>query len=106
MMPSLDSTQLIPRPVWENSRVHLLNDIWLLTIVTVLLGTGIPWFSSGFEIEVGSASWGLLGLGGILIASSVLASSTGAPGSWQNSAVIALHFLGVILIGFIWQHVG
>lgn len=106
MIPSIDDTQLIPHPVWENSRVHLLNDIWLWTIVTVLLATGIPWFSSGFEIEVGSASWGLLGLGGILIAYTVLASSTRPPGSWHDSAVTALHLLGVTVIGFIWQHVG
>ena len=105
-MPSLDSTQLIPRPVWQNARAHLLNDIWLLTIVTVLFAVGIPWFSSGFEIEVGGASWGLLGLGGILIAYTVLTSSSESFGSWRDSAVSALHLLGVIVIGFIWQHVG
>ena len=37
MRPNVDSTQLIPRPVWENPRVHLLDDIWLLTIVAILL---------------------------------------------------------------------
>ena len=63
MRRTLDSTQLIPRPVWQNPRVHLLDDIWLLTIVAILIATGVPWFASGFEVgfrdgELGSAGAG------------------------------------------------
>jgi PAS domain-containing protein len=97
---------MLPRPVWENSRVHLLNDIWLLSIVAVLLATGIPWFSSGFEIDVGIASWGLLGLGGIHIAFTLLASSSRPPGPWHDRTITSLHLVAIMVIGFIWQHVG
>jgi hypothetical protein len=103
---NLDSTQLIPRPVWENPRVHLLDDIWLLTIVAILIATGVPWFVSGFAVAIGTASWGLLALGGIHIAFTMLASPTRSPGRWRDRLLTLLDVAGVILIGFIWQHVG
>ena len=106
MRPNVESTQLIPRPVWENPRVHLLDDVWLMTIVAILVATGVPWFASGFEVDVGMASWGLLALGGIHVAFTVLASPNRAHGKWRDRALTLLDILGVILIGFVWEHVG
>ena len=106
MRTNLDSTQLIQRPVWQNPRVHLLDDIWLLTIVAILVATGVPWFASGFEPDFGMASWGLLALGGIYIAFSLMASPTPSRGRWRAHGLTLLDSIGVILIGFIWQHVG
>jgi PAS domain-containing protein len=104
--PNVERTQLIPRPVWENPRVHLLDDIWLMTIVAILVATGVPWFASGFEVDIGMASWGLLALGGIHVAFTMLASPSRSHGRWRDRALTLLDVLGVILIGFIWQHVG
>ena len=104
--PNVESTQLIPRPVWENPRVHLLDDIWLMTIIAILVATGVPWFASGFTVNVGMASWGLLALGGIHVAFTVLASPSRAHGKWRDRGLTLLDILGVVLIGFIWQHVG
>jgi PAS domain-containing protein len=104
--PNVESTQLIPRPVWENPRVHLLDDIWLMTIVAILVATGVPWFASGFEVNVGMASWGLLALGALHVAFTMLASPSRAHGRWRDRALTFLDILGVVLIGFIWQHVG
>src|SRR6266478_3278946 len=101
-----DSTQLIPRPGWENPRVHLLSDIWLLTIVVILTATGVPWFASGFEVDVGAASWGLLALGGIHMVLTILPARTRSLSRWHDPALTLLDVIGVILIGFIWQHVG
>ena len=106
MRPNVESTQLIPRPVWENPRVHLLDDIWLMTIVAILVATGVPWFASGFEVNVGMASWGLLALGGLHVAFTMLASPSRVHGRWRDRALTFLDILGVVLIGFIWQHVG
>ncbi|MDB6087933.1 MAG: hypothetical protein JWN85_717 [Gammaproteobacteria bacterium] len=106
MRPNLDSTQLIPRPVWENPRVHLLDDIWLMTIAAILIATGVPWFISGFEVSVAMASWGLLALGGIHIAFTLLASPARLHGRWRDRMLTLLDVSGVVLIGFIWQHVG
>jgi PAS domain-containing protein len=106
MRPDVDSTQLIPPPVWENPRVHLLDDIWLLTIVAILIATGVPWLAGSFEVDVGTAAWGLLALGGIHIAFTLLASPTRSHGRWHDRALTLLDVVGVILIGFIWQHVG
>jgi hypothetical protein len=104
--PNVESTQLIARPVWENPRVHLLDDIWLMTIVAILVATGVPWFASGFEVDIGTASWGLLALGGIHVAFTVLASPSRSHGRWRDRALTLLDVLGVILIAFIWLHVG
>jgi PAS domain-containing protein len=104
--PNVESTQLIARPVWENPRIHLLDDIWLMTIVAILVATGVPWFASGFEVNVGMASWGLLALGGIHVAFTMLASPSRMHGRWRDRALTLLDIAGVILIAFIWQHVG
>src|SRR6202011_5802703 len=85
--PDVDSTQLMPHPVWENPRVHLLADIWLLTIVAILIATGVPWWAGGFQVDVGTAGWGLLALGGIHIAFTVLASPTRPHGRWRDRAM-------------------
>jgi hypothetical protein len=103
---NLDSTQLMPRPTWQDQRVHLLDDVWLLTIVAVLVATGVPWFANGFEADIGSATWGLLALGGIYIVFAILASPTPYLGPWRDRTLTLLDVVGVILIGFIWGHVG
>ncbi|MDP9065985.1 MAG: hypothetical protein M3O06_08990 [Pseudomonadota bacterium] len=106
MPRNLDATQLIPRPVWENPRIQLLDDIWLLTIVAILVATGVPWFSSGFEVDLLMASWGMFGLGAVHVAFTML----GAPGRrysrWRDRSLTLVHVAGVLLIAFIWQHVG
>lgn len=106
MRPNVERTQLIPRPVWENPRVHLLDDVWLMTIVAILVATGVPWFASGFEVNIGMASWGLLALGGIHVAFTMLASPSRVHGRWRDRALTLLDIAGVALIAFIWQHVG
>lgn len=106
MRLNLERTQLLPRPVWENPRVHLLDDIWLMTIVAIVVATGVPWLVSGFEINLGTASWGLLALGGIHLAFTMLASPARSHGRWRHRMLTLLDLAGVVLIGFIWQHVG
>jgi PAS domain-containing protein len=101
-----DSTQLISRPGWENQRIHLLGDIWLLTIVAILTATVVPWFANGFEVDVEAASWGLLAVGGIYVAFTSLTSRTWPHGRWHDHLLTLMDVTGVILIGFIWQHVG
>jgi hypothetical protein len=96
----------MPRPGWENPRVRLLSDSWLLTIAAILAATGVPWFASGFEVDLGAASWGLLALGGILVALTILESPAAPHGPWSDRALALLDVTGVIVMGFIWQHVG
>lgn len=96
----------MPRPLWENPRVQLLDDIWLLTIVAILVATGLPWFASGFDVDVGTASWGLLALGGIHVAFTLLTSPGGVSERWRERALLGLDVLGIMLVGFIWAHVG
>jgi PAS domain-containing protein len=90
----------------QNPRIHLLDDMWLLTILAILVAIGVPWLFSGFEVQAGSASWGLLALGGVHVALTLLASSAPASGRWRDHALTLLDAIGVALIGFIWSHVG
>ena len=54
-MKMLEATQVLPAPAWEDPRAHLLDDIWLLTIFAILLGVGVPWFVTSYDIEIGAA---------------------------------------------------
>lgn len=106
MKANAERTLMLPRPSWENPRVHLLDDIWLMTLAAIVFATGIPWLFSGFEIDVRTASWGLLALGALHVAFTTLASATGPQTRWRSRLLTLLDVAGVVLIGFIWQHVG
>ncbi len=106
MKSDIESTQLMPRPVWRNPRVHLLDDIWLATIVAIVAATAIPWLANGFDVDVGMVSWGLLAMGGIHVAFVVLGSPARTLGVWSNRALTLLSVAGVAVIGFIWLHAG
>ena len=106
MQPDIDSTQPIQRPFWQNPRVHLLDDIWLLTIIATIVTIGIPWASVGFQAQLSSVSWGLLAMGAIHVAFTLLASPAASPGRWRGAALTLLDAIGVVLIGFVWAHAG
>lgn len=106
MRTEVERTQLLQPPLWHHPRVHLLDDTWLLTIVAILVATALPWFASGFEVEVGTAAWGLLVLGGIHVAFTFLGTPSRAPGKGRDLALTALCLIGVVAIGFIWAHAG
>jgi len=106
MRSDIDSTQPIQRPDWQNPRVHLLDDIWLMTIIAIIVMIGVPWASLGFEAQIGSVSWGLLALGAIHVAFTLLASAAASLRQWHGAALTLLHAIGVVLIGFVWAHAG
>jgi hypothetical protein len=100
------ATQMLPRLVWDDPRVHLLDDVWLLTIFAILIAIGLPWFVNGFELQLGAASCGLLVLGAIHLVFTSLAEPTASQTPWRQRALTLAHLLGVAVIGFIWQHAG
>ncbi len=106
MSSELDRTQLMLRPTWDNPRVHLLDDVWLMTIVAVVLATAVPWLVSGFEIDIAGATWGLLALAAVHVGFTMLAAPRWLPVRWRARALTFLATLGVALIAFIWLHVG
>ena len=105
-MRSADETLFLPAPAWSDPRTHLLDDIWLLAIAAILLAIGVPWLFSSFEIDLARASWGLLALGGVHLAFAAASS----PGRLQTAGrarlLGVLHAIGIIVIGFVWQHGG
>jgi len=100
------ATQMLPRLVWDDPRVHLLDDVWLLTIFAILIAIGLPWFVNGFELQLGAASCGLLALGAIHIVFTTLAQPALSATQWRQRALTLAHLSGVAVIGFIWQHAG
>jgi hypothetical protein len=105
-MTSLDETQLLPAPVWEDPRVHLLDDIWLLTLFVITLAVGVPWFASSLDVEIGAALLGLLALAGIHVAFTALAARVHALTPWRRRGLGALHAAGVVLVALIWHYAG
>jgi PAS domain-containing protein len=105
MIQNTDRTLFLAPPAWESPRIHLLNDIWLLTIVAVVVATGLPWFANDFAVDLGTASVGLLALGAIHVAFSLLATSFAHAG-WHSRVLTLFHVAGVLLLAFIWRHVG
>lgn len=99
-----DATQLLPPPSWNDPRVHLLDDTWLLTIFAVLLATALPWLVSAFDINFVAASLGLLALGAIHVAFTLLERPMRF--GERRPLLTALHVTGVLVVGFIWMHAG
>lgn len=98
-------SRTVQSPSQENSRLQLLNDIWMLTIVAVLVGIGVPWLASDFQIDVVPAGWGLLALGALHIALTILGSPLRRE-AWRLKVVAVFEITGVVLLGYVWDHVG
>jgi hypothetical protein len=101
-----EQTQVLSRPTWADPRVHLLDDVWLLTIVAILVATAVPWFFNEFEIQLGGASLCLLLLGAIHVAFTSIALPTRAHTRWRRRGLAALHLVGVVALGFVWLYTG
>src|SRR5436305_90123 len=106
MMSGTDRTLMLTRPTWENPRILLLDDVWLLAIVAVLVAIAVPWFVNDFEVDLGAAGAGLLALGAMHIAFTLLGTSTRVDTRGHDRFLILLHVTGVLLLGFIWRHAG
>jgi len=101
-----DATQLLSRPVWRDPRIHLLDDLWLLTIFAVLVATLLPWLVSGLAIDLIAAAGALVVLGAIHVALAALgARATGASGR-RRRLLSVLHLLGVLTMAYVWHHAG
>lgn len=105
-MKRVDETMLMVAPAWRDPRTHLLDDIWLLAIFAILLASGLPWLISTFPIDLVPAALGLLGLGAIHVAFSMLSAPGRPPTVWHTRGLSALHAIGIICMGYIWQHTG
>jgi PAS domain-containing protein len=105
-MKSLDSTQLLPRPTWNDPRVHLLDDLWLLQIFAILFAAGLPWLVSSLDIRLGAALLGLLGLAAIHVGFTLLTASAPDIDHWRKLALTLLHAVGVVVIALMWHYVG
>lgn len=99
-------TTLLPAVDRDDPHIQLLDDTWLLTIFAVLLATALPWFASAFDIAFGAASLGVLALGAIHLALTAVVGLERAHTTARTRALAGLHAIGVIVIGFIWQHAG
>lgn len=97
-------TQLLPAPRWSDPRVHLLDDTWLLAIFAILLATVVPWLVSGLDVNFIAACLGLLVLGAIHIALTLIGKP--AQSGERRPALTALHIAGIFVVGYIWLQAG
>ncbi|HUA23212.1 MAG TPA: hypothetical protein VMA54_03775 [Steroidobacteraceae bacterium] len=107
-MKSADSTQLLPLPTWNDPRIHLLDDLWLLEIFAVLFAAGVPWLVSSLDLQLGPALLGLLALAAIHVGFTLLTAPASTPGinSGRKLALSLLHAVGVAIIALMWHYVG
>jgi PAS domain-containing protein len=105
-MSDNNATQLMLRPVWRDPRIHLLDDLWLLTVFALLFATAVPWLVSGLAIDFIATAAGLVVLGAIHVALTVLAGGAAQRSRRPPRVLTALHVLGVLSIAYIWQHAG
>jgi PAS domain-containing protein len=105
-MKSLDSTQLLPQPTWTDPRVHLLDDLWLLAIFAILFAAGLPWLVSSFDIQLGPALLGLLGLAAIHVGFTLLTAPAPGINAGRKLALMVLHAVGVAVIAVMWHYAG
>src|SRR5215213_5624037 len=103
-MNTSDATQLLPAPSWSDPRIHLLDDTWLLTIFAILLATVVPWLVSGLDINFIAACFGLLALGAIHIALTVIGKP--ARSGERRPVLTTLHIAGIAMVAFIWLNAG
>lgn len=105
-MNDQDATALLARPLWRDPRVHLLDDLWLVTIFAVLFAVAFPWLISGLPIDLVATAGALIVLGAIHVALAALAPA-GAPSSRRRLRLLStLHALGVLAMAYVWQHAG
>ena len=105
-MKSLDGTQRLPLPTWIDPRVHLLDDLWLLAIFSILFAAGLPWLLGSFDIKVAAALLGLLALAGIHVGFTILTAPAPGVNRWRKRALALLHALGVVVVALIWHYAG
>ena len=105
-MKSLDSTQLLPLPTWSDPRVHLLDDLWLVTIVAILFAAGLPWLLSSFDIRFGAALLGLLALAAVHVGFTVLTAPAPGIHPWRKRALSMLHAVAVVVVALTWHYAG
>jgi PAS domain-containing protein len=105
-MNEVEATQLLARPVWRDPRIHLLDDLWLLTIFAALFATAVPWLANGLAIDFLATAAGLLALGAIHVVLAALAGRGAERSRRRLHVLMALHALGVFALAYIWQHAG
>ncbi len=101
---NIGDTQVIAAPTWTDPRIHLLDDTWLLTIFAILLGTVVPWLVSALQINFVAACLGLLALGAVHIAFTVVGKP--ARVGERHLVLTLLHIAGIVVVGFIWLNAG
>lgn len=105
-MSDRSPTQILSPLDWLDPRAHALGDTWLVILFTVLCAIGLPWLLSGVQLDLADCALGLLALAILHAALAVVAPRLAARPRARARTLSALHALGVVALGFIWQRAG
>jgi len=94
----------------DDTRLRLLDNIWLLTLLSLLFVTTLTWFTGALDINFSAVAGGLLGLGAIHLAFAVRVM-VGYSARWLpstclgfSSSVLSGSKLGVCrILCFFWR---
>jgi len=104
----MSTRRIEPTYVTDRKDLHLqlLDDTWLVTIFAVLLAVALPWFASGFDVDIGTAFWGAIALGAIHLALTAEAWLKRLRKGWRTPVLAFLQTIGVVVMGVIWNQAG
>src|SRR5689334_6232811 len=98
LLPSVPA-QHASAPIGGQAR--LLDDIWVVTLLAVLVAAAAPRLLSVFEIDFGAVIWAVFGLGAIHVALAAAAER-----GWPLRGLTVIQVTGVVLIGIVWHYAG
>jgi hypothetical protein len=104
-MTPAEEAAALPTLAADNAQVRRLDNVWLLTLCAAAPAATLPWFTSGYQLDVAAILSALLLLGALHL---VLAAAAARPGHWLGSGrVLALlNACGVVALGVVWMNAG
>lgn len=83
-------------------RKREMDDVWLLTVVVMLLALGVLWFQRILDIELAAVTWTAVGYGCVYFLIGLAADHASTARAYLVS-VAALQVTGVLMLAAVWR---
>jgi uncharacterized membrane protein len=86
-------------------RKQVLDDGWLLMLLSVALAVGIPWFLRNSQVDLAPVMWAVFAYGVAYLAVSRVVERLRGPRA-RLEALTALQAIAVLFVAYLWHHAG
>src|SRR5689334_15912478 len=83
-------------------RKALTDDIWVLTLVAVIVAIGVPWFQRILDVRLAPIAWTAFAYSCVYFSVSYAAERSGNQ-RWFLVASVFLQVAGVVTLGALWR---